>query len=435
VKPHRLEKREAPLLEYALIFADGEVEGPSPLGCRHAKFATTVVEPKGLFQGSLPTGREEDVARALNLRPPSITTARVECDTGTFHYHFDYDGNLQTALDGVIYTLQRPEPMDAAKVKPGYSGPSFDCLQARTAAEKLICQDAALSKSDREIAAAYTRLKATETSESFATVQASQRAWLAYVNRSCGGTKPLPQDLGDKNAIKGCLTDNFDDRATRLGAVEVLRSGPLVLEPRMRLFTRENPDTEESDIYPWIGGGPQAAPFNAWVAKELRLAKKRMDDKDLFPFGNDLPENTKLYAHRTYSVARFDSRVVSLQASTYDYTGGAHEALGETSLNWDLKRNEPIALDDLFAKGKNWNEFVTDYCVKDLHDQLSGDPDPDRAAVASVVADRGNWLFAKHGATVHFTVYTVASFAAGEFGVEIPYETLRPYLKPDSPVP
>jgi uncharacterized protein YecT (DUF1311 family) len=435
VKPHPLGKREAPLLEYALIFANGEVEGPLPLGCRHAKFATTVVEPKRLFQGSLPAGREEDIAKELNLRPPSITTVKVDCDSGTFDYHFDYDGNLQTALDGVIYTLQRPEPMDASKVKPGYSGPSFDCLQAKTAAEKLICQDADLSKSDREIAAAYARLKVTETPESFATVQSSQRAWLAYVNRSCGGAKPLPPDLGDKNAIKGCLTDNFDDRAARLGALEVLRSGALLLEPRMRLFSRENPDTQESDIYPWMAGGSQAAAFNAWVAKELRLAKRRMHDKDLFPFGNDLPENTKLCAHRTYSVARFDSRIVSLQASTYDYTGGAHEVLGETSLNWDLKRSKPIALDDLFAKGKGWSEFVTDYCMKDLHDQLSGEPDPDHSAVASVVADHGNWLFAKDGATVHFTVYAVASFAAGEFGVEIPYETLRPYLLPDAPVP
>jgi len=435
VKPHQLEKHEAPLVEYALVFADGEVEGPSPLGCQHAKFAGTVVDAKGLFQGSLPAGREEDIAKAMNLRPPSITTVRVDCDTGTFDYHFDDDGNLRTAQNDVIYTLERPEPMDAGKVKPGYSGPSFDCLLAKTAAEKLICRDADLSKSDRELAAAYARLKATETAESFATVQASQRTWLAYLSRSCGGAKALPHDLGEKNAIKGCLTDNYDDRAARLGAVEVLKSGALVLEPRMRLFTRENPDTEESDIYPWMEGGPQAAPFNVWVAKELRLTKRRMDDKDLFPFGNDLPEHTKLYAHRTYSVVRFDPRVVSIQASTYDYTGGAHEALGETSLNWDLQKSKPIALDDLFAKGKDWNEFVTDYCMKDLHDQLSGEPDPDRSAVASVVADRGNWLFAKDAATVHFTVYAVASFAAGEFGVEIPYETLRPYLKPDSPVP
>jgi len=432
VKPHKLDKREAPLLEYAFIFTKGEVKGPLPLGCSHAKFATAVVEPAGLFQGNLPKGKQADIAEAMNLRPPEITTVRVDCDTGTFDYHFDSGGNLVTALNGVVYTLQRPEPMDANRVKAGYSGPSFDCLEARTAAEKLICIDADLSKSDRDMAAAYARLKKTETPESFVTVQASQRAWLVYVNRLCGGVKPMPDDLGEKNAIKGCLTDNYDDRAQRLEATEVLKSGSLILESRMRLFTRKNPDTEESDIYPWLTGGPQAALFNAWIASALQLSKKRMDDKQLFPFDNDLPDTMKLYAHRTYSVVRFDSKVVSLQASTYDYTGGAHEALGESSLNWDMRRSKPIALNDIFAVGKDWKKFIVSYCMKDLRDQANdGEPNPDRSAVGDVVKDGSNWLFGKNSATVHFTVYSVASFAGGEFGVEIPYKVLRPYMKPD----
>jgi hypothetical protein len=157
-----------------------------------------------------------------------------------------------------------------------------------------------------------------------------------------------------------------------------------------------------------------------------------MDDKDLFPFGNDLPENTKLYAHRTYSVVRFDSRVVSLQASTYDYTGGAHEALGETSLNWDLQKSKPIALDDLFARGKDWNKFVTDYCMKDLHDQLSGEPDPDRSPWRAV-ADRGTGS-CKATLPQHFTVYAVASSPRRNWR-EIPYETLRPHRSRTHPFP
>jgi hypothetical protein len=44
----------------------------------------------------------------------------------------------------------------------------------------------------------------------------------------------------------------------------------------------------------------------------------------------------------------------------------------------------------------------------------------DRGRPQSVVTDRCNWLFAKDAATVHFAVYAVESFAAGEFGVEIP---------------
>src|SRR5690348_11441161 len=52
IKPHKLDRREAPLLEDAFVFSRGEVKGPRPLGCRHAKFATTVVEPAGLFEGN-----------------------------------------------------------------------------------------------------------------------------------------------------------------------------------------------------------------------------------------------------------------------------------------------------------------------------------------------------------------------------------------------
>jgi hypothetical protein len=58
---------------------------------------------------------------------------------------------------------------------------------------------------------------------------------------------------------------------------------------------------------------------------------------------------------------------------------------------------------------------------------------PDRAAVESVVR-AGTWLFGKGHATVHFTVYTITSFAGGEHDVDIPYTELKPYLRSDAPV-
>jgi len=199
----------------------------------------------------------------------------------------------------------------------------------------------------------------------------------------------------------------------------------------MRLFTRKRPSTEDSDIYPWMRGGGQAAAFNTWIAKALKLDKRRMDDKDLFPFGDEVAD-MKLYAHRTYSVERFDEKVVSLQISTFDYTGGAHEAINETSLNWDMRAQKPIALSDLFAKGEGWKRFVVGYCLKDLKGQNAENPDRDN--IEAVVRDGGNWLFAKDHAIVHFTVYTVASFAGGEYDVKIPYRALKPYLRPGAPV-
>ena len=59
---------------------------------------------------------------------------------------------------------------------------------------------------------------------------------------------------------------------------------------------------------------------------------------------------------------------------------------------------------------------------------------PVESAVASVVGRGDNWLFGKTDATVHFSVYTVTSFAGGERDVTIPYSALARFLKPDAPV-
>ena len=320
--------------------------------------------------------------------------------------------------------------LDVSQLAPGFSGPSFDCTKARTAAEQMLCTDANLAEKDREMSVAYARLKRSETAPSFATVQAAQRGWLAYVLQSCHGNGAMPEDQGAKNDLSGCLSDSYSDCADRLHAIAVRKSGTLVLEPRMRFFTRARPQTEDSDIYPWMG--PRADAFNAWIARRLALSRKRMDDKDLFPFTPEQIGDLKLYARRTYAVARFDDRIVSLQVQTYDYTGGAHEVIGETELNWDMRKAREFRPGDVLKKG--WEDFATDYCLNDLKKQFSErhDEGPDRSAVAEVVKS-GAWLFAEDHATVHFTVYSIASFAAGEFDVDIPYKVLKPYAQVDAP--
>ena len=427
-------KGDKSLLEYAVRFSDGESKGPPALACEHAKYASGVTAPDDLFDGKLKSAGA-GAATKLDLTDASITTYRVVCDDKTRVYYIDANANLKTYEAGVVYTLERPTGMEPARFEPGFSGPSFDCAKAKSAGEQTICRDAALSEADRKLDAAYRRLKSTMTAASFATVQKSERDWLAYVARSCRADGPMPDDTGDRNTLQSCLEDNYVDRAERLDAAKVAKAGALALEPRMRTFTRARPDTEESDLYPWMTGGREADPFNAYVAKALKLDQRRMDDKDLFPFG-DAVADMKLSAHRTYSVQRFDARIASLQIRTFDYTGGAHEVIGESSLNWDLKRGRAFALRDVFDDAKPWRKFATDFCLHDLREQSAGEAalDPDRSAVESVVGDEANWLWGADAATVHFTVYTVASFAGGEFDVEIPYAELKAYLRTDAPV-
>jgi len=341
---------------------------------------------------------------------------------------------LSVFFTGGLLSFALPATAQANQRAAGFSGPSFDCTKARTAGEQMICHDAALSKADQKMNEAYRRLKATETPESFATVQSAQRAWLAYVAKSCGSGGSLPEDEGERNTLQECLDDNYSDRANRLDSAQVVKAGSLALEPRMSVVTRAKPDTEESDIYPWMsGGGAEATAFNAHMKTSLGLGKRRMDDKDLFPFGDEVAD-MKLYARRNYSVTRFDSRVASLQILTYDYSGGAHEALAEKSLNWDVAHGKAFSLGDVFASGRPWRKFVTDFCLSDLHDEFASQdaPDPDRSAVERVIADGRNWLWGTDKATVHFTVYSIASFSGGEFDVDVPYDSLKPYLRPDA---
>ena len=422
------------LLEYAVKFSEGEAKGPPALACEHAKFASGVTAPDDLFDGKLKTAGA-NAATKLELTDASITTYRVVCDGKTRDYYIDANASLKTYEGGVVYTLERPTGMETARYEPGFSGPSFDCAKAKSAGEQTICRDAALSEADRKLDAAYRRLKSTMTAASFATVQKSQRDWLAYVGKSCRADGPMPHDQGARNDLKECLDENYTDRADRLDRATVSKAGSLVLEPRMTVITRARPDTLESTIYPWMSGGREADAFNAYVAKALKLGERRMDDKDLFPFGDDVAD-MKLSAQRRYSVQRFDARIASLQVQTFDFTGGAHEVIGESSLNWDMKRARAFTLKDVFDDAKPWRRFATDFCLHDLHDQFAGEQslDPDRSAVEAVVGDEANWLWGADAATVHFTVYTVASFSGGEFDVDILYADLQPYLRADAPV-
>jgi len=435
-KPRKLTGADAPLLEFALGFEDGAVKGPAPLGCDHATYSSGVSYQDDLFGGRFAKDASGAMAKAVDLDTSSPTTFRVICGASVRDFYVDKDSNLIVAEGDVIYTLARPSGMDVAQMAPGFSGPSFDCTKAKTAADQMLCSDAGVARNDREMAQAYARLKRTETPQSFASVQAAQRAWLAYVLKSCHGSGPMPEDQGAKNDLQGCLGDAYGDRADRLKNIAVATSGALILEPRMRYFTRAKPDTEDSDIYPWMSGGPQAQAFNAWIAKSLALSKRRIDDKDLFAFTPDQIGDLKLSARRTYTVYRFDDRIVSFETYVDDYTGGAHEVLSEKQFNWDMRKAAPIAPGDVFVK--DWKAAVTDYCLADLRKQFgeargaAGEEGLKRADVAAVV-DSGAFLFGTKSLRVHFTVYTITSFAGGEYDVDIPYKVLKPYARVDAP--
>jgi len=433
-KPRRLTRKDAPLLEFAVEFAAGEAKGPAPLACKRAKYSSGVTYQGEAFGGALAGDKDRRLAKKLHLGEYQLSTHRIVCGNDVRDFYFDEHADLVTLQGDIVYTLERPTGIDPQQYKAGYSGPSFDCTTAKTTGERLICIDAALSKSDKKLGEAYAALKRELSSASFATFQSAQRAWLAYVMESCGANVPMPETFGDRNVITECLNIAFADRVNLFDGLKAERVGSLVLEPRIRFRADTENRVEESDIYPWMAGGPRAVVFNALIFKMLSLDRWRTDDKDAFRL-DDVGE-MRLFARRVYTAVRFVGHIVSLQVSTDDFAGANRDILGQRSFTWDLAKARLIKLDDIFAANKDWKALVAARCKEELHKQFSEREaaDLDDAEIADTLADSGNWLWGSNQATVVFLIGTISGMTGGEFDVDIPLEALKPYMKPDAPV-
>jgi len=429
-----LTRKDVPLLEFVVEFAEGEVKGPPPLSCSAAKYSSGVTYRDEAFGGALAGDKDGRLATKLRLGR-QISTYRVICGSEMRDFYNDDDADLVMLQGDIVYMLERPAGMDPQQYKAGYSGPSFDCAVAKTTGERLICNDAALSKSDKTLGEAYGPLRRALSAASFATFVSAERAWLNYVMEICGANVPMPETPGARGVITECLTTEFNDRVNLFTGLKAKRAGAGVLEPRMRFRARVKARLAESDIYPWMNGGSRGTAFNAFVFKTLMLGRWRMDDKDLFRTDADFGAMRRS-ARRVYIAVRFDNRIVSFQVSTDDFTGGNHDILGQGSFTWDLAKARLITLEDIFAPTTNWKAFVAARCREELHKQFSerNAPDLEEAEIADALAESRNWVWGPDQATVIFVFGSIAGMTGGEFDVDMPLAALKPYMKNDAPV-
>ncbi len=418
--------RDAPLLEQAVAFADGKIQGPAPLACQSARYSNGMTDLAEAFAGHLAKDASGQVAASLDLAGPALMTFRAICGNATRDFYVDAQYRLLWAEGEILYVLERPEG-DPQSYPVGYSGPSFDCVQAKTTLERLVCRDAALSKSDSAMGKPYRALENSETRDSFETVRAAQKAWLAYAARSCGADAAMPDSYGDRKTVVDCLAPLYEDRSDLLSGLEVETAGALKLEPRMQFRTRLKPAARESDAWPWISGGAEADGFNAFIAGRLHSDRSRLDDHSLFP--TDL-EDVTLVARRTYRVAGFDGRLVSIQIATRDYTGGNNDLVAQMALTWDLARARRVLLKDVFAPGSKWAAAVAAWCRRDFKRQFPEHPgsEPGAAEIAAAIAADTSWLWGQDKATVVF----MGGTGTGEIDVAIPLPVLRPYMQADA---
>lgn len=141
---------------------------------------------------------------------------------------------------------------------------------------------------------------------------------------------------------------------------------------------------------------------------------------------SSLPPNTMDVA---YEVTAANKDFISVLFSFFEYTGGAHPNTTTSSFNYDLNRNAPVKLADLFTPNSNYLKVISDYSIKELkkldtvsYAEEGAGPKPENFH---------SWNITPAGLKITFDRYQVGAYAAGEHEVVVPYSVLKPIIKPD----
>lgn len=191
--------------------------------------------------------------------------------------------------------------------------------------------------------------------------------------------------------------------------------------------------------------------FNKWV--------KTYIDENIKEFVKNSEETSNIPSTPSfmgigYHMASETGRFVSLNfgINTY-YSGTAHPSNDVATLTYDLEKNKPVILSDLFMNKRKdaikyddifklskdeFLEEISDYCIKDLKRQSSDagtPPSPWMEEGAGPKADNfKNFTLNKDSLEIFFGEYQVGCHAEGMKSVIIPYDKLKDYINPDGPI-
>src|SRR5262245_18813796 len=131
----------------------------------------------------------------------------------------------------------------------------------------------------------------------------------------------------------------------------------------------------------------------------------------------------------SYEITAANKDFISILFTFFEYTGAAHPNTTTESFNYDLNRNAPVKLADLFTPNSDYLEVISDYAVKELK-KLETVDDPERGAGPSL-DNFHSWNICFAGLKITFDRYQVGAYAAGEHEVVVPYSVLKPIINPN----
>lgn len=190
--------------------------------------------------------------------------------------------------------------------------------------------------------------------------------------------------------------------------------------------------------YPQLVGArdASAAQFNRAIkdviTKEVNEFKKDFPEPDpANPMGE--MENT-FDADYAIEYSGPDLISVSFGISTY-FTGAAHPNHHSVVLNYDMKAGRALELSDLFKPRSDYLQTISAYTITALKKKLGPDPDTQQIQDGAGPASENfrSWNITRRGLSITFDPYRVASYAAGQHVIIIPYAALRKVINMEGP--
>lgn len=173
-----------------------------------------------------------------------------------------------------------------------------------------------------------------------------------------------------------------------------------------------------------------------YMKDQIEFAKKKTtneDDADLY----NPSESAYSYEHSTDLIIEFNkANLLSYKVERYDYTGGAHGMTTDSCFTILLDKGRFLKQDDLFEESSL--DKIAELIVKNIADDNDLD-DPvklEDQGYFSVkeIYPNGNIYATDKGITWIYNPYDIAAYAIGSVEVTIPYDQLKPYLKPQNPL-
>ena len=268
-------------------------------------------------------------------------------------------------------------------------------------------------------------------------------------------TSPIAQNEEDQENLHTDSAETSDLSGNALNYDDIIKYfiKPLALNEKPELdkgfdFTLDTLDESNLEenfniygFYPKIEGPPNSSfeKFNKEIidfvettSSDFKAELKKMyeslegqEDGEPYNFTNELAVSgcPQLCGNKISSVIFLN----------YYFTGGAHGSTLPVPLNFDMQADRLLELEDIFKKDSDYLEKLAELCKKDLKEQMS---DPDALYVESMFEEGtspeyenySNFVMLQNDIVIIFSQYQIAPYAAGMFGVRIPYTELSGYL-------